>query len=101
VCKFPDFAAEVCAAGGVGPLTGVPVVVSADQLRERIRELRRRTDGPFHVNLISAFPNDEQVEVCAEEQVPIVSFHWGHPPAAQLGVAARGRRVGVGAGRLR
>lgn len=92
VCEHPDFAAAICAAGGVGPLTGVPVVVSAGQLRERIRELRRRTDAPFHVGLISAFPNDEQIEVCAGERVPIVSFHWGHPPAAQL---ARLREAGV------
>ena len=92
VCEDPDFAAGVCAAGGVGPLTGLPAVLSADQLRERIRELQRRTDGPFHVNLISAFPNEEQVQVCAEEQVPIVSFHWGHPPAAEL---AQLREAGV------
>src|SRR5690606_40418220 len=26
----------------------------------------------------------EQIEVCAEERVPIVSFHWGHPPADRL-----------------
>jgi NAD(P)H-dependent flavin oxidoreductase YrpB (nitropropane dioxygenase family) len=92
VCESPDFAAAVCAAGGVGPLTGLPVVLSADQLQAAIRELRRRTDGAFHVNLLSAFPNEEQVEVCVEERVPIVSFHWGHPPAAQL---ARLREAGV------
>jgi NAD(P)H-dependent flavin oxidoreductase YrpB (nitropropane dioxygenase family) len=92
VCERPDFAAAVCAAGGVGPLTGQPVVVSPEGLRETIHELRRRTNAAFHVNLISAFPNDEHVEVCAEERVPIVSFHWGHPPETQL---ARLREAGV------
>lgn len=91
-CARPDFAAAVCAAGAVGALTGVPVVLTPDDLRAAIRELRRRTDGAFHVNLITGFPNDEPVEVCAQERVPIVSFHWGHPPAAQL---ARLREAGV------
>jgi NAD(P)H-dependent flavin oxidoreductase YrpB (nitropropane dioxygenase family) len=73
-------------------LTGLPVVYPPERLRDTIRELRRQTDSPFHVNLLSVFPNVEQVEVCAEEQVPIVSFHWGHPPAALL---ARLREAGV------
>jgi NAD(P)H-dependent flavin oxidoreductase YrpB (nitropropane dioxygenase family) len=94
VCETPDLAAAVCAAGGVGPLTGLPVVYPPERLRETIRELRRRTDSPFHVNLLSVFPNVEQVEVCAEERVPIASFHWGHPPAALL---ARLQEAGVSA----
>jgi NAD(P)H-dependent flavin oxidoreductase YrpB (nitropropane dioxygenase family) len=77
---------------GSGPLSSLPVVLPPDRLREAIRELRRRTDGAFHFNLITGFPNDEPVEVCAEERVPIVSFHWGHPPPAQL---ARLRQAGV------
>ncbi|WP_223190446.1 nitronate monooxygenase [Nonomuraea terrae] len=36
------------------------------------------------VNLITFFGTAEQIAVCAEERVPIVSFHWGHPPADWL-----------------
>ncbi len=81
VCETPDLAAAVCAAGGIGALTGF---APPDRLRETIGELRGRTDGPFHVNLLGVLPNDDQIAVCVEERVPIVSFHWGHPPAHQL-----------------
>jgi NAD(P)H-dependent flavin oxidoreductase YrpB (nitropropane dioxygenase family) len=81
VCETPDLAAAVCQAGGIGALTGFAL---PDRLRENVRELRRRTEAPFHVNLLGVLPNDDQVAICVEESVPLVSFHWGHPPAAQL-----------------
>ena len=81
VCETPDLAAAVCSAGGVGALTGF---AQPERLRENIRELRRRTEAPFHVNLLGVLPNDGQIAICVEEHVPIVSFHWGHPPAARL-----------------
>jgi len=81
VCETPDLAVAVCAAGGVGAVSGFQ---PPDGLRDAVREVRRRTDGPFHVNLLAAFPSDDQVAVCAEERVPVVSFHWGHPPTAYL-----------------
>lgn len=77
-----DLAAAVCTAGGVGAI-GVGMM-APDELRTVIRELRRRTGGPFNVNFITCFDNDANVEVCVDEAVPIVSFHWGHPPDAQL-----------------
>ncbi len=81
VCETPELAVAVCEAGGVGAITGF---APPDTLREWIREVRRRTDRPFHVNLLGVAPNDDRVAVCVEERVPIVSFHWGHPPAGQL-----------------
>jgi NAD(P)H-dependent flavin oxidoreductase YrpB (nitropropane dioxygenase family) len=81
VCERADLAAAVTSAGGVGALSGF---APPDTLRAAIREVRARTEGPFHVNLLGVLPNDDQVAVCVEESVPIVSFHWGHPPAHQL-----------------
>lgn len=78
-----DLAIAVSNAGGIGAV-GVGFT-PAETLRKIIHEVRDRTGGkPFNVNLITYFGNDEQVQVCADERVPIVSFHWGHPPAAQL-----------------
>jgi NAD(P)H-dependent flavin oxidoreductase YrpB (nitropropane dioxygenase family) len=78
-----DLAVAVTNAGGIGAV-GVGFT-PAEPLREVIREVRDRTDAqPFNVNFITFFDNAEQVRVCAEEQVPIASFHWGHPPADQL-----------------
>jgi NAD(P)H-dependent flavin oxidoreductase YrpB (nitropropane dioxygenase family) len=73
----PDLAIAVSKAGGIGSL-GVGFT-PPQLLREYIRTIRAATDAPFHVNFITCFDNDAQVRVCAEERVPIVSWHWGHP----------------------
>jgi enoyl-[acyl-carrier protein] reductase II len=33
-----------------------------------------------HVNFITLLAREDQLRVCVEERVEIVSFHWGHPP---------------------
>ncbi len=78
----PGLAIAVAGAGGIGAI-GVGFM-QADELRQVIRELRTATDYVFNINFITCFGNEEQVAVCAEERVPIVSFHWGHPPDHQL-----------------
>lgn len=77
----PELANAVSKAGGIGAI-GVGFM-PPDALRTVIRELREAGNGPFNINFITCFGNDEQVAVCAEERVPIVSFHWGHPPEHQ------------------
>ena len=52
----PDLAAEVSNAGGLGIIAGF--AMSADQLRNAIRQLRSRSDKPFGVNLL--IPNEVQ-----------------------------------------
>src|SRR5262249_28217299 len=73
----PDLAIAVCKAGGIGAL-GVGFT-PPQLLREYIRTIRAATDAPFHINFITCFDNDAQVCVCAEEHVPIVSWHCAHP----------------------
>lgn len=91
VGETADLAVAVSNAGGIGAV-GVGFT-PPERLRELINEVRDRAAGqPFNINFITFLGNDEQVEVCAEERVPIVSFHWGHPPAHQL---ARLRDAGV------
>ncbi|MFI7613462.1 NAD(P)H-dependent flavin oxidoreductase [Nonomuraea terrae] len=83
VGETPDLPTAVTKAGGIGAIGAA--LMPPDQLRELIREVRNRTGGaPFNVNLITFFGTAEQIAVCAEERVPIVSFHWGHPPADWL-----------------
>ncbi len=70
-------AAAVSNAGGLGT-----VAVSgfgAEVAREKIREVRERTSKPFAVNLLMSFPHEEELEVCLEERIPVVSFFWGDP----------------------
>lgn len=86
----PELAIAVCKAGGVGAL-GVGFT-PPELLREYIRAIRAATDAPFNINFITCFDNDAQVKVCAEERVPIVSWHWGHPSDANRHVL---REAGV------
>ena len=85
----PELAAAVSNAGGLGIMSFS--LNPPPALREQIRRLRRLTDKPFGVNLILAFPQDENVAVCLEERVPVLSFFWGDPsrhvgPAHAAGV---------------
>lgn len=75
----------VCAAGGVGAVgvVGEPFV-KAESLRGLIRSIKAAVEGPFNVNFITCFPHAAHVDLCIEEGVPVVSFHWGHPDPAVL-----------------
>lgn len=72
-----QLAAAVCNAGGLGTLH----LWRADPetVRSHIQELRSLTDKPFAVNLNLAFPQEERLEACLRERVPIISFFWGDP----------------------
>ena len=73
----PDLPIAVCRAGGVG---GIGVgFTPPDVLRQFIQAIKGVTDGPYHISFLSYFDNDAQIRVAAEEQVPVASFHWGHP----------------------
>ncbi|MEO0411389.1 MAG: nitronate monooxygenase [Pseudomonadota bacterium] len=80
--QTPDLAIAVSKAGGIGAL-GVGFM-SAQQLREAIHAIRAATSAPFNINFITCFDNDAQIRVCAEEAVPVASFHWGHPSKEHL-----------------
>ncbi len=73
----PDLACAVSAAGGLGMLA----LWRADEaaLRKTVRYVKERTDRPFGVNLNMNWPQDERLEVCLEEEVPVISFFWGDP----------------------
>ena len=73
----PELAAAVSNAGGLGSLalSWHP----PEAARAAIRAVRALTDKPFAVNLVLAFPQEERLAVCLEEQVPVISFFWGDP----------------------
>lgn len=78
----PELAIAVSQAGGIGSLA--VGFTPAEDLRQLIRAIKAATDKPFNINFITCFENDAQVRVCVEENVPIVSFHWGHPSPKNL-----------------
>jgi enoyl-[acyl-carrier protein] reductase II len=80
----PNLAAAVCRAGGIGSIAVGPV--PAEAVRALVRAVRAETDRPLNINFITFLTRDDQIQVCIEEQVPIVSFHWGHPPRTFLDI---------------
>lgn len=78
----PELAIAVSKAGGIGAI-GVGFM-PPEELRATIRTIRAAGVTMFNINFITIFGNDAQVQVAAEEKVPVVSFHWGHPPAEQI-----------------
>lgn len=70
-------ASAVSNAGGLGTvaMTGRDLV----DAREVIRRTRALTDRPYAANFILEFAHDEMIEVCVEEQVPVISVFWGDP----------------------
>jgi NAD(P)H-dependent flavin oxidoreductase YrpB (nitropropane dioxygenase family) len=73
----PELVAAASNAGGLGILQAQ--LNSPPLLRQAIRRLRDLTDKPFGVNFVLHFPHEENVAVCLEERVPVLSFFWGDP----------------------
>jgi NAD(P)H-dependent flavin oxidoreductase YrpB (nitropropane dioxygenase family) len=73
----PALAAAVSEAGGLGMLALWHVKLEV--LRETVRRTRTLTDRPFGVNLNLQWPQEERLNVCLEEGVPVISFFWGEP----------------------
>lgn len=80
-----DLVAAVSNAGGLGLLGAAPA--PATLVRKMIEQTRALTVRPFGVDLIveeTAFgpcTTAEHIDVCIEEQVPVVVFFWNLPPS--------------------
>jgi nitronate monooxygenase len=88
----PELAAAVSNAGACGVLgrvAGAPV----EHLRQQIRHLRSLTDKPLGVNIILARLQEGWIEVCLEEQVPLLVFFWGDPSPYMHEAHRRGTKV--------
>jgi NAD(P)H-dependent flavin oxidoreductase YrpB (nitropropane dioxygenase family) len=55
------------------------VFLPAPALRKAIHRLRTLTDKPFGVNLILPLLQEEQIEACLAERVPLLVLFWGDP----------------------
>jgi len=71
----PVLAATVSNAGACGVLGGV--FLPASDLRQASHQLRTLTDKPFGVNLILPLMQEEQIEACLAERVPLLVLFWG------------------------
>src|SRR5262249_35771874 len=73
----PDLVAAVSNAGGLGILQAQ--FCAPPVFRREARRVRAPTARPFGVNLLLHFPVEDQVAICLEERVPILSLFWGDP----------------------
>ena len=73
----PELVAAVSTAGGLGLLQAQ--LCAPPLFREEIQRIRTLTDEPFGVNLLLHFPIEDQVAVCLDERVPVLSLFWGDP----------------------
>ena len=78
----PDLAVAVSNAGALGSL-GVGLL-PAPAITQVIAGIRAGTTGPFHVNFITVFTGQPQIDAVCEAAVAAVSFHWGHPARAWI-----------------
>jgi NAD(P)H-dependent flavin oxidoreductase YrpB (nitropropane dioxygenase family) len=83
----PGLAVAVCKAGGLGSLAVGPL--PAEAVRGLIRAFKASTDGPLHVNFITFLATQPQIQACIDEEVSVVSFHWGHPPRVLVSALQR------------
>jgi NAD(P)H-dependent flavin oxidoreductase YrpB (nitropropane dioxygenase family) len=85
VVSMPALVAAVSEAGGMGTLGAVGAsLMSPSMLRCLILAVRSLTERPFGVNFVTPFATDDHVRTCIETRVPVVSFHMGEPPHAQI-----------------
>jgi nitronate monooxygenase len=92
----PALAAAVSNAGGLGMLA--LSWKDIDGARLAIRETRELTGKPFGVNLVLAWDQQERLEVCLQERVPILSFSWGDPAVYTKTAKEAGAKVMVTVG---
>jgi nitronate monooxygenase len=60
---------------------------------EQVRETRALTAKPFAVNLNLEFPQEERLDICLQEGVPVISLFWRDPSALVARAKAGGAVV--------
>jgi NAD(P)H-dependent flavin oxidoreductase YrpB (nitropropane dioxygenase family) len=85
----PELVAAVSNAGGFSILQAQFLPPSL--FRQEIRRVRALTGEPFGVNLLLDFSVEDQVAICLEERVPVLSLFWGDPTP----YVGRARAAGV------
>jgi NAD(P)H-dependent flavin oxidoreductase YrpB (nitropropane dioxygenase family) len=94
--SLPPLVTAVSNAGGIGTL-GVGMA-PPEALREMIRGVKDETSGPFGVDFITDFATEEHIEVCLEEEAPLVVFFWSDPSAHVERLHQGGAKVWVQVG---
>lgn len=77
VTLTPRLPVAVAEAGALGSFAAG--ILPVEVVRQNVQAIRQQTDKLLNVNIITLFGSDEHIDMCIDEQVDIVSFHWQHP----------------------
>ena len=87
-----NLAGHVSKEGGLGIIAGGGMPI--DVLRNEIKKAKAITENPFGVNLMLMMPNiEEQIDVCIEEGVKVVTTGAGNPGVYMEKLKAAGIKV--------
>lgn len=87
-----NLAGHVSKEGGLGIIAGGGMPI--DILRNEIKKAKAITENPFGVNLMLMMPNiEEQIDVCIEEGVKVVTTGAGNPGVYMEKLKAAGIKV--------
>ena len=87
-----NLAGHVSKEGGLGIIAGGGMPV--DILRNEIKKAKEITSNPFGVNLMLMMPNiEEQIDICIEEGVKVVTTGAGNPGIYMEKLRAAGIKV--------
>lgn len=87
-----NLAGHVSKEGGLGIIAGGGMPI--DILRNEIKKAKAITENPFGVNLMLMMPNiEEQIDVCVEEGVKVVTTGAGNPGVYMEKLKAAGIKV--------
>lgn len=64
-------------AGGLGIFATARC--TPEEMRESIREIRKRTNNPFGVNVVLRYDSADKIKVAIEEKVPVLNYTLGKP----------------------
>ncbi len=88
---LPPLVSAVSNAGGLGVLGAA--LASPQGLRAMIREVKSKTSRRFGVDFVAHFWEGAHIDVCLEEQIPVVVFFWCSPGTLVPRLHAGGAKV--------
>lgn len=72
-----NLVAAVSNAGGLGIFATARC--TPDEVRESIREIRKKTNNPFGVNVVLRYDSADKIKAAIEERVPVLNYTLGKP----------------------
>lgn len=70
---------KACAECGIYPSMAAVGLVPPEMVAGNLSDLKASGINAFNLNFITPYCTDAHIDLCVNEKVPVVSFHWGLP----------------------